>query len=103
MQGTPKRGVQTVHVREFIYFGIEAPLAAKITDDLQQSGLNCWQGNRQMRSWLVAYTDNIGGKVEFTYMALNLRTQKPGQFHDCGQSLLLVIGHTGGGKSTFKR
>ena len=42
MQGTPKEVFS--HVRELYALGLEAPLAAKIADDLRQSGLNLQQG-----------------------------------------------------------
>ncbi len=42
MQGTPKEVFS--HVRELYTLGLEAPLAAKVADDLRQSGLGLQQG-----------------------------------------------------------
>ncbi|WP_455654652.1 energy-coupling factor transporter ATPase [Phascolarctobacterium sp.] len=42
MQGTPKEVFS--HVRELYTLGLEAPLAAKVADDLWQSGLDLQQG-----------------------------------------------------------
>lgn len=42
MQGTPKEVFG--HVRELYALGLEAPLAAKVADDLRQSGLDLQQG-----------------------------------------------------------
>ena len=65
MQGTPKEVFS--HVRELYALGLEAPLAAKIADDLRQSGLNLQQGIITNEELAEAYADNIRKRRIYIY------------------------------------